>query len=87
MPDIPYIVHEATVDRLDRTIRRLWVLCIIVFSLFVVTNGAWIIYEVSITDEVVMIKQEAESDEGDNNLFNAINGDMNYGESKTNDGN
>lgn len=42
---VPYIVHEGIVARMERTIRRLWLLCIIVFVAFVVSNALWIYYE------------------------------------------
>lgn len=79
--NIPFFAHESIIDRLDRTIRRLWILCIILFSLFVLTNGAWIYYEATITTETTMIDQEVQSDEGDNNLINAVGGEINYGNS------
>jgi hypothetical protein len=45
MENVPYIVHEAAMARLERTIKRLWILCIIMFLAFVLSNGAWIYYE------------------------------------------
>lgn len=44
-PDVPYIVFEETCVKLERTIKRLWILCIIVFLSFVISNGIWIWYE------------------------------------------
>lgn len=45
MENIPYIAYESSMVRLERTIKRLWVLCIIMFLAFVISNGAWIYYE------------------------------------------
>ena len=42
---VPYIVHEGVMARMERTIRRLWVLCIIMFLAFIVSNGLWLYYE------------------------------------------
>lgn len=42
---VPYIVHEAAMARLERTIKRLWILLIVMLILFVGTNAGWIIYE------------------------------------------
>ena len=42
---IPFIVHESMMARFERTIRRLWILCVIMFLAFVVSNGLWIYYE------------------------------------------
>lgn len=58
---IPYIVHESHVARLERTIKRLWILCIIIFLALVGTNAYWIWYEQQFVDEVVTVEQENES--------------------------
>lgn len=71
---IPYMVHESAMARLERTIRRLWILCIIIFLAFVVSNGAWIYYESQFTDEVTEITQTVDSD---NRGVSSISGDIN----------
>ena len=43
--EIPYVIMEGVMARAERTIKRLWILCIILIVLFVGTNLAWIIYE------------------------------------------
>ena len=58
---IPYIVHESEVARLERVIRRLWILCIIIFVALIATNAAWIWYENQFTDEVTTVEQESET--------------------------
>ena len=48
MLDDKYIslyTHEAETARLERIIKRLWILAIIIFAALIVTNGAWIYYE------------------------------------------
>ncbi len=42
---IPYIAHEADMSRLERTIKRLWILCLVLIVLFVGTNIGWLVYE------------------------------------------
>ena len=42
---IPYIVYEGTMVRFERTIKRLWILCIIMFTALVISNGMWVYYE------------------------------------------
>ena len=42
---VPYIVHESAMARQERTIKRLWILLILVISLLVATNGAWLWWE------------------------------------------
>ena len=75
MQNNEYIMHESEVARLERTIHRLWVLCIIIFMSFVLSNAAWIYYEsqFQITE---VTKIEAEQD-GDTNIVGG--GDINYG--------
>lgn len=58
---VPYIVHESAMARNERTIKRLWILLILVISLLVVTNCAWIVYESQFTDEVITVDQESET--------------------------
>lgn len=43
--DVPYIVHEGAVARLERVIKRMWVLVLLLIILFVASNGAWIWWE------------------------------------------
>ena len=60
---IPYIVHEDHMVRQERTIRRLWILCIIIFIALVGTNAGWIIYESQWEDQV--ITQDIDTGTGD----------------------
>ena len=43
--DVPYIAHESAVARLERIIKRLWVLVLLLIILLVASNGAWIWWE------------------------------------------
>ena len=43
--DVPYIAHEVAVARLERVIKRMWVLVLLLIILFVASNGAWILWE------------------------------------------
>ena len=58
---VPLFVHEGMLARQERTIRRLWVLCLVIFLAFVGSNAAWIYYEQQFVDEVVTVEQENES--------------------------
>lgn len=42
---IPYIVHKATVTRLERINTRLWVVILILIFALIASNLAWVIYE------------------------------------------
>ena len=84
---IPYIAFESATSRQERTIKRLWVLCIILIVALLGTNAGWIYWENQWEDVVVTQDVEATADgESDLNL-NTIGGDF-YGgesESETND--
>lgn len=84
---IPYIAFESATSRQERTIKRLWVLCIILIVALLGTNAGWLYYEKQFEDVVVTQDVEATADgESDLNL-NTIGGDF-YGgesESETND--
>lgn len=78
---IPYVVHESEVARLERTIKRLFVLCVLLIVVAVGTNIYWIWYEAQWEDEV--ITQEIQQDSGDggtNNYTGKIIGGDDYGE-------
>lgn len=71
---VPYIVHESILARMERTIKRLWVLCIIMFSALVITNVAWIYYESSFSyAEATEVRQ---MNDGGNNNYIGNDGDI-----------
>ena len=78
--DIPYYNFESIMARMERTIERLWILCILLIVLFVGSNAAWIYYENQFTDTVVT--QEVDTGEGDATITGV--GDIINCESKTN---
>lgn len=45
--NIPYIAHEGMMARMERTIKRLWILSLVLTVLLVGTNVAWLWYESS----------------------------------------
>lgn len=75
--DVPYIVHEGAMARAERTIRRLWILALVLIVLLAASNGAWIWYESQFEVTETEITQEADGD-GVNN-FIGENGDIIYG--------
>ena len=77
--DVPYIVHEGTVARLERVIKRMWVLVLSLIILLFASNAAWIWYESQF--EEVRIEQDNES--GYNN-FIGNDGDIYNGETDNN---
>lgn len=75
MENVSYIVHESGMARLERTIKRLWILCIILIVLLVTTNIAWIVYESQFED--IVVEQQVETGEGDAVISGV--GDIKYG--------
>ena len=63
--DVPYIAHESAVARLERVIKRLWVLVLALIILLCASNAAWIWYESQF--EEVRIEQDNKS--GYNNFI------------------
>lgn len=78
---IPFYAHEAETTRLERIIKRLWILCIIIFIAFVGSNCAWLYYESQFEDLVV----EQDVDTGEGSAIVNGTGDIYYGENKAED--
>ena len=77
--DVPYIAHESAVARLERVIKRLLVLALVLIVLLAASNAAWIWWESQF--EEVRIEQDNES--GYNN-FIGNDGDIYNGEADNN---
>lgn len=74
---VPYIVHESDMARQERTIKRLWILLLVLITLFVGSNSWWVWRESQFADEYYEITQENE--DGYNN-FIGNDGDIYNGE-------
>ena len=61
---IPFYTHEGTMARMERSNRRLWILCIVLIILLAATNGAWIWYESQFVDEITVTQ---DNEDGINN--------------------
>lgn len=72
---IPFIAFESATTRQERTIKRLWILCIILVLMLVGTNAAWVYYE-SQMETVVVTQDNADG----YNSFIGNDGDIVYGE-------
>lgn len=83
---IPYIAFESVTSRQERTIKRVWILCIILIVALIGTNAGWLYYESSFEDISVTQEVEATSDGNSDLHLNTVGGDYNggQGESKTN---
>lgn len=83
---IPYTVHEKDMARMDRQIKRLWIVLIMTIVFLVGSNAAWILYESQFVDEVTETI-ETSADGGGNAYGTIVSGDnseVNYGESEGN---
>ena len=76
---IPYVVHESEVARLERVIKRLFIICVLLIIVAVGTNAYWIWYENQWQDEVITQEIQQDSGEGGTNTYSGkiIGGDYN----------
>lgn len=72
--NVPYVVHESAMARSERHNKRLWIVILVLIGALIGTNLAWIVYENSFEDYVVMEEYDVDQDAegGDNNSI--ING-------------
>ena len=78
---VPYIVHEAAMARQELTVKKLWIVVILLIVLLVGSNIGWLAYE-SQFEDVVTIQEVEQDTDGGNNSF--VGGDY-YGTSKSTD--
>ena len=70
---IPYIVHEGDMARQERTIKRLWILCILLVILLCGSNAAWFYHESQYEDVVTTTQEVIQAN--DNGTNNFVGGD------------
>ena len=73
--NVPYIVHESSMARMERQTKRLWAAILILIFLLVGTNGAWLWHESQFSDVVTTI--DAEQDGSGVNIVSG--GNLDYG--------
>ena len=76
---IPYYVHEGEMARQERHIKRLWILCIIIFAALIGTNAGWLWYESQFEDQVITQEVSQDSGDGGSNSYvgRIVGGDYN----------
>ena len=74
MNEVPYIVHESTMARMERIQRRQWIVILVLVALLMGSNIAWLIYTAQF--EVVETTEIEQDGEGVNIVGG---GDVNYG--------
>ena len=74
---VPYIVHESSMARMERQIKRLWITILTLIFLLVGTIGAWLLW--SNQWETVYQEVTQEADNGTNNFVGgAVIGETDY---------
>lgn len=77
--NVPYIVHESALARMERINKRLWIVLILVISLFVATNAGWIWYESQFETVTTTVTQTSD---GSPNNYIGNDGDIYNGTEK-----
>lgn len=72
---VPYIAHEASMARMERQIKRLWITILTLIFLLVGSNFVWILYENQFED-IEIVQENADG----YNSFIGNDGDIVYGE-------
>ena len=82
--EVPYIVHEGDMARMERSNRRLWIIVLVLIVLLVGSNIAWLCYENSMEEvSTTTVEQEVETEDGGDAIVNGT-GEMTInGKSKT----
>ena len=78
---VPYIVHESSMARMERQVKRLWIALIVVIAMLFASNAGWLIYE----SQFATISYEQDG-EGINNVNIGEQGDLNNGTESENPG-
>ena len=72
--NVPYIVHESSMARMERQIKRLWIALLVAVVVLFASNTGWLIYESQF--ETFYYEQDGE---GINNVNLGEQGDLNNG--------
>ena len=67
---IPYIAHESEVSRLERIIKRFWVLSLVIFLALIGTNIFWIWNNSQYQDITTTETYTTESNDGGTAIIN-----------------
>lgn len=78
---VPYIVHESSMARMERQVKRGWIALIVAVCLLFVSNAAWLYawMQYDYTSEKVIV--DVNSDDGGNANYIGNDGDIVNGES------
>lgn len=82
MESIPYVAYESSLARQERTIKRLFIIIILLIFFLVGTNIGWLVYE-SQFEYVEKNEITQDIDTGNGDAVVAGIGDVSIGESET----
>lgn len=71
---VPYIVHESDMSRLERQLKRLWIVILVLIFMLVGSNCAWLWYE-SQFETLESTVEEVVVDADENGIANYIGND------------
>lgn len=80
---VSYLAFESVTARQERTIKRLWILIIILIVSLLGTNAGWLYWESQWEDVAVTQDVEATADNGSDLNLNTVGGDYYGGESES----
>lgn len=69
---VPYIVHESSMARMERHVKRLWISLVVCIAMLFACNASWLIYESQF--ETIAYEQDGD---GINNVNLGEQGDLN----------
>ena len=76
--NVPYIVHESSMARMERQAKRLWIAVLLLIVMLVGTNAAWLYYESQL--ETVEKWEITQENDGGYNNYIGNDGDIVNGE-------
>lgn len=77
--DVPFLVHEADMARMERQNKRVWILCVVLAVLLAFSWLGFVLYEAQYVDESATV----EVDTGEGDAYVAGIGDVTVGESES----
>jgi hypothetical protein len=69
---VPYIVHESSMARMERQVKRLWISLVVCIAMLFACNASWLVYESQF--EAIAYEQDGD---GINNVNFGGQGDLN----------
>ena len=63
---------ESAQARLERVITKLWIVCILLVMLLVVTNGLWVYYESQFEIEKTVVTQDINTGRGNAAIYDGV---------------